>query len=182
MNPISIRNRTPAESSAIQRQMKAARMRKLFDDIESQLTDPVLIEMTRGMRDTVMANPEFAEPPFEVTCDREALERFRAHPDVVEAKAERDRRRDEKLKMMFREHSALRDAEAQRAGLSRWAYEWMTQAQQPLLHFPATIPFQPWDSLGQELLDAGLVARTIHADGKVTYRLTDAGKAWRAAC
>lgn len=181
MTPISIRNRSPAESAAIQRSFRAARMRKLFDDVESQLTDPVLIEMTRFMRDTVMGAPEFAEPPFEVTCNREALERLRAHPDVVETKAERDRRRDEKLKVMFREHSALRDAEAQRAGLSRWAYEWMTQAQQPSLHFPATIPFQPWYSLGQELLDAGLVARTIHQDGRITYRLTEAGREWRAA-
>lgn len=32
---------------------------------------------------------------------------------------------------------------------------------------------------GQELLDAGLVARTMHADGRVTYRLTDAGMRWR---
>lgn len=34
----------------------------------------------------------------------------------------------------------------------------------------------------QELLDAGLVARTIHTDGNVTYRLTATGKKWRAAC
>lgn len=34
---------------------------------------------------------------------------------------------------------------------------------------------------GQELLDAGLVARTSHTDGRVTYRLTVAGKRWRAA-
>lgn len=39
----------------------------------------------------------------------------------------------------------------------------------------------PYASIGQELLDAGLVARTIHQDGKITYRLTAAGKAWRAA-
>jgi len=37
-----------------------------------------------------------------------------------------------------------------------------------------------WQS-GQELLDAGLVARTCHADGRVTYRLTQAGQRWRSA-
>lgn len=37
----------------------------------------------------------------------------------------------------------------------------------------------PCADIGQELLDAGLVARTIHSNGKVTYRLTPAGKAWR---
>ncbi len=82
MNPISIRNRAPEQSAAISRRMKAAKMRQLFDSIETHLTAPCLIEMTRGMQDTVMSNPEFAEPAFEVTCDREALERFRAHPDV----------------------------------------------------------------------------------------------------
>jgi len=39
----------------------------------------------------------------------------------------------------------------------------------------------PYADIGQELLDAGLVARTCHADGRVTYRLTAAGKAWRGA-
>lgn len=39
----------------------------------------------------------------------------------------------------------------------------------------------PYREIGQELLDHGLVAQTIHPDGKVTYRLTAAGKAWRAA-
>lgn len=39
----------------------------------------------------------------------------------------------------------------------------------------------PYPSISQELLDAGLVARTIHQDGRITYRLTDAGKRWRAA-
>ncbi len=38
----------------------------------------------------------------------------------------------------------------------------------------------PYVDIGQELLDAGLVARTTHADGRVTYRLTEAGKAWRS--
>ncbi|OYW67138.1 MAG: hypothetical protein B7Z40_08570 [Bosea sp. 12-68-7] len=61
MNPISIRDRSPAESQAIQRQFKAAQMRSLFASIEAQLTDPCLLEMTRHMRDTVMSNPEFAQ-------------------------------------------------------------------------------------------------------------------------
>lgn len=39
----------------------------------------------------------------------------------------------------------------------------------------------PYADIGQELLDAGLVARTCHADGRVTYRLTAAGKAWRGS-
>lgn len=34
---------------------------------------------------------------------------------------------------------------------------------------------------GQELVDAGLVARTCHAGGAVTYRLRDAGRRWRVA-
>ena len=34
----------------------------------------------------------------------------------------------------------------------------------------------PYPDIGQELLDAGLVARTSHADGRVTYRLTPAGQ------
>lgn len=37
----------------------------------------------------------------------------------------------------------------------------------------------PYADIGQELLDAGLVARKTHADGRVTYRLTAAGKRWR---
>lgn len=37
----------------------------------------------------------------------------------------------------------------------------------------------PYADIGQELLDTGLVARTTHADGRVTYRLTDAGRRWR---
>lgn len=37
-----------------------------------------------------------------------------------------------------------------------------------------------WQS-GQELLEAGLVARTIHTDGRTTYRLTAAEKKRRAA-
>lgn len=41
--------------------------------------------------------------------------------------------------------------------------------------------WMPYAALGQELLDAGLVARTMHADGRVTYRLTEAGRRWRAA-
>ncbi len=39
----------------------------------------------------------------------------------------------------------------------------------------------PYEDVGQELLDAGLVARTTHADGRMTYRVTEAGKRWRAA-
>jgi len=42
---------------------------------------------------------------------------------------------------------------------------------------PFTIPD---DLIGQELLDRGWVARTCHAAGGVTYRLTAAGKRWRA--
>ena len=38
----------------------------------------------------------------------------------------------------------------------------------------------PYANIGQELLDAGLVARTMHSDGRVTFRLTPAGKAWGA--
>lgn len=34
---------------------------------------------------------------------------------------------------------------------------------------------------GQELVDAGLVARTCHPGGAVTYRLRDAGRRWRSA-
>lgn len=34
--------------------------------------------------------------------------------------------------------------------------------------------------VGQELLDAGLVARTVHAGGSVTYRLTAKGRRWGA--
>ncbi len=34
--------------------------------------------------------------------------------------------------------------------------------------------------IGQELLDAGLVARTLHAGGSVTYRLTAKGRRWGA--
>lgn len=32
--------------------------------------------------------------------------------------------------------------------------------------------------IGQELLDAGLVARTTHQDGRVSYRLTAKGRRW----
>lgn len=32
----------------------------------------------------------------------------------------------------------------------------------------------------QELVDAGLVARTCHPSGAVTCRLTEAGKRWRS--
>lgn len=34
--------------------------------------------------------------------------------------------------------------------------------------------------VGQELLDAGLVARTVHAGGSVTFRLTAKGRRWGA--
>ena len=33
---------------------------------------------------------------------------------------------------------------------------------------------------GQELVDAGLIARTCHPGGGVTCRLTEAGKRWRS--
>lgn len=32
---------------------------------------------------------------------------------------------------------------------------------------------------GQELVDAGLIARTRHPGGAVSYRLRDAGRRWR---
>lgn len=36
-------------------------------------------------------------------------------------------------------------------------------------------------AVSQELVDAGLIARTCHPGGSVTCRLTDAGKRWRLA-
>lgn len=151
MTPISIRNRSPEQSSAIQRQFRAARMKQIFDDIEAQLTDPVLLEMTRHMRDTVMSAPEFAEPAAEFTVNKEAWDRLQAHPDVIAAKAERPLSPSARLMMRSR----------------RWE---ASEASMP-----------SYAAIGQELLDAGLVARTIHQDGRITYRLTAAGKRWRAA-
>ena len=134
MTPVSIRNRSPAESAAIQRRFKAAKMRALFDDVESQLTDPVLLEMTRTMRDTVLSNPEFAEEGERPLSP--AGENFLFELQAV-------------AKRMF-----------------------LPEDYEPTP--------DKWHA-GQELLDARLVARTIHQDGRVSYRLTAAGKAWRSA-
>lgn len=38
-----------------------------------------------------------------------------------------------------------------------------------------------YTEVGQELVEAGLVAQSTDEDGCVTYRLTVAGRAWRAA-
>lgn len=43
---------------------------------------------------------------------------------------------------------------------------------------PFTIPD---DLIGQELVDAGWVARICHAAGGVIYKLSLAGRRWRAA-
>lgn len=154
MTPVSIRNRTSSQSAAIQRSFRAAKMRKLFDDIEAQLTDPVLIEMTRFMRDTVMGAPEFAKPPAEGY--------LKAHVDACRA-------------------------------LVDLPYDEFVKATGPYLSNDAAVVFEsilelggediwiPYADIGQKLLDAGLVAQSTDEDGRVTYRLTAAGKAWRAA-
>lgn len=92
------------------------------------------------------------EPPFEVTCNREALERFRAHPDVIAALGE-----------------------PHLSSLARYVMLDALKAPDKVVYMSCP------ETSGQELLDAGLVARTIHTDGRTTYRLTAAGKRWRAA-
>jgi hypothetical protein len=77
-------------------------------------------------------------------------------------------------------------------GKIAWEFYLNQDISEPVISIPARYvmrdavkaPDKPvdmaWDTLGQELLDAGLVARTCHADGRVTYRLTAAGKRWGA--
>lgn len=47
------------------------------------------------------------------------------------------------------------------------------------LDFAYDVRGKAWRT-GQELLDAGLVARTVHAGGSVTFRLTAKGRRWGA--
>lgn len=151
MIPISIHSRSPDATAEISRELQAARIKNLFDDIEAQLTEPGLIEMTRDLRDRVLGSPQFAHPPAEFTVNREAWERFREHPDIIAAMGEPT--------LSIRARYVMQDA----------------------VKAPDRAVYMAWDDLGQELLDHGLVARTIHTDGRVTYRLTAAGKKWRAA-
>lgn len=70
--------------------------------------------------------------------------------------------------------------------LSPLAEQWILTFQACVGEEGTPSPVFEWDGdtewmAGQELLDAGLVARTMHADGRVTYRLTAAGQAWKPA-
>jgi hypothetical protein len=67
----------------------------------------------------------------------------------------------------------------QQVKLSRYAAALFEAALQLAEGQPEADLWIPYTDIGQALIDAGLVARTCHADGRVTYRLTDAGMRWR---